>query len=260
MKKMGLLKAFVHFCCWFIPSRKARRMFRRAYIKKESHSEYSINGKNNHIYIIENGIEKEYTGIIDNLSISIKGCNNIIKLEKPFVFFNASININNNNNCTVTIKRSKGFRWCVNFFPGFNNMSFYIDEYSLISGWGIVQMLDSGSRLVIGKHFLCACNFNLWTGDAHTIINKDGDIINRTENTLHQIGDHVWCGANVTLTKKASLPSNSIVAMGSVVTKEFKETNVILAGNPAVIVKRGVSWEYPYPEDYSAVQEKEKEY
>lgn len=251
MRERILSKSFINFLCWFIPSKNARRKFR-----KKSY-EYHINGKNNHIYVIKNGIETEYTGIIDNLSISINGNNNIIKLEKPFNFFNASINLANNN-CTVTIRKSTEFRWSINFFPGFNNMSFYIDEHSRTSGWGIIQMIDSGSKLVIGKDFLCAANFNLWTGDGHTIINKHGNIINNAKNSLHQIGDHVWCGANVTLTKNASLPPNSIVAIGSVVTKEFKEPNVILAGNPAAIVKRDVSWEHPYPEYYSVEQMKDK--
>ena len=42
--------------------------------------------------------------------------------------------------------------------------------------------------------------------------------------------------------KGVTIPDNSIVATGSIVTREFKDKNVLIAGNPAKIIKEGVDW------------------
>lgn len=44
--------------------------------------------------------------------------------------------------------------------------------------------------------------------------------------------------------------TNSIVGACSVITKQFEEENVILAGNPAKIVKQNVKWGRKGPDEY----------
>lgn len=56
------------------------------------------------------------------------------------------------------------------------------------------------------------------------------------------IGNHVWIGCNVTILQGAEIGDHCIVAAGSVVRGKFPN-NVMLAGNPAKIVKSSVSWE-----------------
>lgn len=43
--------------------------------------------------------------------------------------------------------------------------------------------------------------------------------------------------------KNVKISDNSIVGWGSIVTRKFDEPNVIIAGIPAKVVKRGVNWD-----------------
>jgi acetyltransferase-like isoleucine patch superfamily enzyme len=43
--------------------------------------------------------------------------------------------------------------------------------------------------------------------------------------------------------KNAGLPDNTIVAAKSVVSKKFTESNTVVGGNPARVVKTGVNWD-----------------
>src|SRR5947208_16462998 len=51
------------------------------------------------------------------------------------------------------------------------------------------------------------------------------------------IADNVWIGMNAVILKGVTIGENSVVAAGSVVTKSV-ESNTVVAGNPAVVVKK----------------------
>lgn len=56
------------------------------------------------------------------------------------------------------------------------------------------------------------------------------------------IGRHVWVGSHVRILKGVQIADNCIVAANSVVTRSFAESNALIAGSPAEIIKRGVYW------------------
>jgi maltose O-acetyltransferase len=50
------------------------------------------------------------------------------------------------------------------------------------------------------------------------------------------IGDNCWIGGNSVINPGVSLGNNVVVGSGSVVTKSFGD-NVVIAGNPAKIIR-----------------------
>ena len=82
---------------------------------------------------------------------------------------------------------------------------------------------------------------DVWCTDAHTITDLEGKVLNYAESI--EIGRHVWVGKDVKIDKNVRICDHSIVGWGSIVTKRFDEPNVIIAGTPAKIVKRGVNWD-----------------
>lgn len=90
----------------------------------------------------------------------------------------------------------------------------------------------------IGNNVMTGWNILISDGDGHSII-KEKEIINPPRDIV--IGNHVWIGSNSTLLKGCCLGNDSIVGMGSVVTKAFPN-NVIVAGVSAKIVKDNIIW------------------
>ena len=56
------------------------------------------------------------------------------------------------------------------------------------------------------------------------------------------IGDHVWVGSRVSIYSGSKIPKGCVVASNSVVKGIFSEENALIAGNPAVIIKRNITW------------------
>ena len=97
-----------------------------------------------------------------------------------------------------------------------------------------------GASIQIGKNCLCS-NVEIRTSDMHSILDLiSGDRINPAKSTV--IEDHVWLGESVTVYKGVTVGSGSIVGGHSVVTSYVPRYTAV-AGVPATIIKRRVSWQ-----------------
>lgn len=56
------------------------------------------------------------------------------------------------------------------------------------------------------------------------------------------IGDNVLVGSNCSILAGSVIPDGCIVASGAIVSSVFTEKNVLIAGCPAKVIKRNVSW------------------
>jgi acetyltransferase-like isoleucine patch superfamily enzyme len=106
-----------------------------------------------------------------------------------------------------------------------------------------IMVIEAHSAVTIGKHCMFSYDIDIRTSDSHGIFDAaSNQRINPARSVT--VGDRVWVGAHVLLLKGVQIPSDSVVGTGAVVTKPFKEPGVIIAGNPAREVKRGIRWTY----------------
>lgn len=90
------------------------------------------------------------------------------------------------------------------------------------------------AEVIIGKNCMIAPNVAIYTA-THPI-----DPVERNGGTEYAkkvvIGDNCWLGGNSVICPGVTLGNNVVVGAGAVVTKSFGD-NVVLAGNPAKVIK-----------------------
>ena len=98
-----------------------------------------------------------------------------------------------------------------------------------------------GTTISIGNECLFSSEIVFRTGDSHSIVNMEGKRINRSKDIT--IGDHVWVAHRVLVNKGVSVARDTMIGTGAVVTRSCEQSNVILAGNPAKVIKENVNWD-----------------
>ncbi len=214
-----------------------------SYMRKKSRVPQYVNNK---IIIIKNGVERPVrpSDKIHGLNIKIRGNNNTIKLELPIVAINSNITIENDN-AVVEIGAS----------PKFYNVNIDIrcgDGQICKIGhgstfYGTTIKLPERSGCIIGNDCMFSNSINIWASDGHSVLDANTlEILNCPTGPV-VIGNHVWVGEGARITKRAQIYDNSIVSGGAVCYCDYVESNVVIAGNPGKIVKRGITWDRSNP-------------
>lgn len=112
-----------------------------------------------------------------------------------------------------------------------------IEEGTVIEG---AQFFITDGSVRIGKHCLLSYEVIVRNHDSHHIFDKNtGKRINYPGNI--QIGNHVWIGQGVTLLGSANIGDNSVIGSKAVTSGTFPK-EVIIAGNPARIIRENICW------------------
>jgi len=94
-------------------------------------------------------------------------------------------------------------------------------------------------KLKIGESCAVSWNCQFLDEDFHEI-KYEGK--KKNQNNGISIGNKVWIGSNVSIYKETSIPNGCVIASNSVVKGKFDEENVLIAGNPAKVVKKNITW------------------
>lgn len=118
---------------------------------------------------------------------------------------------------------SKGCKIIIN-----EQASIEFGEYTFLNANSIV---NSGSSIVIGHHFLAGWNVCIIDGDGHDIIDINTMKIINSYRPI-KIGNYCWASAHSAILKGVVLANNTIIPYGSIISKSSDEENCIFGGNP----------------------------
>ena len=172
----------------------------------------TIKGTNNKVIIGDNFINNGQCKIL------VVGSNNTIVIGDDIQIVTQLViyNHDNSKDCKINIG---------------NKTSFYKTE---------ISTYDNGSEVEIGEDCMFGFDTIIYNTDGHSIF-QNGNLINKADKLV--IGDHVWCGWGSTILKNSYIPSGCIVGKSAVVAKKFEKENVVIAGNPAKIIKENICWD-----------------
>lgn len=120
-----------------------------------------------------------------------------------------------------------------------NNQNVYIGSYTTFQS--VYILCQEGCNVHIGRHCMFSRNVEIRTTDAHSVV--DLDTLKRINIASSiTIGEHVWIGVGVLVSKGSFIPDDCVVGANSFVNGKFEKPNVVLAGCPAKVVKDNITW------------------
>ena len=111
------------------------------------------------------------------------------------------------------------------------NIEFHEDDLNNFQGIG--NYYQAIGKIKIGRGTYIASNVGIITAN-----HKIGNLDEHEEAKPVSIGDNCWIGMNSIILPGVSLGNNTTVGAGSVVTKSFPDGNVVIAGNPAKVIRK----------------------
>lgn len=190
-----------------------------------------ISGKNNAIKI---------EGIATGCEYNIGGDNNVVEIAKGCRLINCKFIIKGSNH-KVKIDEECQLRELTIWLENEHN-TIIVGKNTTINGKTEISAVGRDSRVEVKSDCMLSSNICITNTDSHSILDMKGNRINPERNVM--IGNHVWIGMNVTILKGSVINDNVVIGANSVVTAsmEKSESNCVLVGNPATIVKKNVTW------------------
>jgi acyl-[acyl carrier protein]--UDP-N-acetylglucosamine O-acyltransferase len=199
-----------------------------------------LRGENGHIQKNIRGCDNVFMAdgaALSGAKVDIIGDNNRIKISPGCVLSNVTFRLRGSGHQIVFGEKCRVTRGAMLWFE---------DRDGLLEVGSGTTMVDvhvavtENSRVIIGEDCMLANDIDIRTGDSHSVIDSEtGERLNFAGDVV--IGQHVWITSHTVILKGVNIGANSIIATGAVVTKSC-EPGVIMGGNPAKVIKTGVSW------------------
>ena len=168
--------------------------------------------------------------------------NNVLRIELPQNYSSVNVDFTNVTNCNCEIMSTK---YCACYYIHFgesSNMQIKLNR-NISAILAYIYTNQTESKIEIGEDCMLASDVKIVGGDGHSIYDlSTGKLINAQKNKLY-VGNHVWLGDNSRIMKNAVISDGSVVGANTVVVKKYDEPNIILAGNPAKIIRHNIRWE-----------------
>ena len=174
--------------------------------------------------------------LVKNSHIIVEGSNNILYIDKETLLRDSYIKIEGNNN-----KIFIGSNCCL------KNLTIDMKNENSLIKIGDKTSIEEARitsfepyKIEIGKDCMFSADIVIMNTDVHKIYDIDTKLKTNEGKSIN-IGNHVWLGMRAIILKGVTIGDNSIVAAGSIVTKDVK-ANTIVSGNPARQVKENKNW------------------
>jgi acetyltransferase-like isoleucine patch superfamily enzyme len=185
-----------------------------------------------------NLIQKPWNSIFRKVYIKIKGNSNQIIIGEKCRLRNVKFEVFGNNNHILLSDKTTFIEGGCFLIEG-DNCKIEIGKGSLFVNSKFLAG-ESNTKIEIGENGFCGI-VTFSTSDFHSIIDLEtGNRINKPDNI--KVGRNIWMANDILVNKGAIISDNSVVASNSIVNKKYLQENVILAGQPAKIVKEKIHW------------------
>lgn len=143
------------------------------------------------------------------------------------------------NNNTLHIGKNCNIKRGHYRFKG-DGMTIAFGEKTTVNGAYILCL--EGASVTLGRDCMLSYEIEIRTSDAHSILDSTTmERVNPAQDVV--LGDHVWVGKGVILMQGTQIAKNSIIGTRALVSGQFDEENVVIAGIPARVVTRGRTWD-----------------
>lgn len=192
---------------------------------------------------VDTGGAKSLKGLIE----IARGSGNLVKIAEGSEFA-GSIKVYGTGNRVLI---GEGTKIQASILVKGSNQTVSIGDFTTIAGAYI--LCQEGCHVSIGRWCMFSRDIEIRTTDAHSVVDrKTGQRLNTPASI--SIGDHVWVGVRALISKGAKVPSDSIIGAMSFVNSSFEEDGVIVAGVPAKIIRRGITWNRSRKRRYSEAE------
>lgn len=131
------------------------------------------------------------------------------------------------------LRQNKDVPWIVHHTSTIKSPKNIVRGLDVYPGDSPNNFIEANNGLIIGDFTNIGPNVSIISTNYKLENNKEFDL----DDVPVKIGKFCWLGTNAVILPKVEIGDFTIVAAGTIVTKSFTEGFVILAGNPAKIIK-----------------------